>query len=92
MEISLNKESADALRELADALPVAISSISEETQKLYQFYSSLSDDLGVHYEAFGRFVSQIQQAQRDASDAVLAIPPMMRATATKIDAYIAQKP
>lgn len=92
MKISLNIESAQALRDFAKAMPVAINNIVEETQSLITVYKSVSDQVGPHEQQFDTMMKLISKAQNDATDAINALPPKLRYTADKIDEFIATHP
>lgn len=92
MKLSLNHESAEAMREFADAMPVAIENIIQDTQKLIQVYESVSDSVGPHEQDFLSMLMTIKRAQEMAADAITALPPQLRNTADKIDAYVSYKP
>lgn len=92
MKISLNEKSAQALRDFAEAMPFAINNIVEETQNLIAVYKSVSDQVGPHEQDFDTMMKLITKAQNDAADAVNALPPKLRYTADKIDAFIASHP
>ena len=89
MKLSLNAQSANALREFAGAMPVAVSNIVTATEKLIQVYQSTADSLGVHQNDFYQMLMHIKKAQENAADAIESLPPMLKATAAKIDAYVA---
>lgn len=92
MELDLNSESAVALREFAEAMPLAIENITESTEKLVRVYRSVAEGVGPHNQDFYEMLMLIKTAQEAAADAVQALPPMLNATADKIDAYIATHP
>jgi hypothetical protein len=92
MKISLNEKSAQAMRDFAEAMPFAINNIVEETQRLIDVYNSVSDQVGPHQQDFETMMKLISQAQADAADAIKALPPKLRYTADKIDAFIATHP
>lgn len=89
MVIALNSAGAQALRELANALPVAIANILTETEKLISVYQSVSDSVGVHSEDFRNMLMLIKSAQEKSAEAIEVLPPMMQRTAAEIDNYVA---
>lgn len=92
MKLSLNTESANALRDFAKAMPFAMGNIVESTLKLVQVYQSVADSVGEHGNDFYDMLMYIKRAQEDAAEAIEVLPPMLNATADKIDAYVAANP
>ena len=92
MKLALNRESAVALREFADAMPVAVENIVESTARVVQVYQSVAESIGPHEQGFYDMLMLIKAAQENAAEAVQALPPMLRATADKMDAFIAANP
>lgn len=92
MKLGLDRESAEALREFAEAMPFAVENIVEATENLVQVYQSVADTLGSHSQDFYDMLMHIKKAQENAADAIQALPPMLRKTADKIDAYVASHP
>jgi hypothetical protein len=92
MKLSLNTESANALREFAESMPVAIDNIVAATGKVVQVYQSVADSLGTHEQDFYGLLMHIKKAQENAADAIQTLPPMLNKTADKIDAYVAAHP
>lgn len=92
MRLALNTESAIALREFAEAIPLAIENITESTEKVVQVYQSVAEDVGPHNQEFYDMLMLIKSAQEAAAGAVQELPPMLNATADKIDAYVAADP
>lgn len=91
MKLSLNHESAAALRDFAEAMPVAIESIRADTDRLVQVYESVADRVGEHETDFFNMLMLIKTAQTDASDALQELPKLMIETADKIDDYVAKR-
>lgn len=92
MKLALNSESAAALREFSESMPVAIQNIVDSTEKVVQVYQSIADTLGVHNQDFYDMLMLIKKAQEETADAIQALPKMLTTTADKIDAYIAANP
>lgn len=88
MELALNYESAEALREFAAAMPLAIENIVSATERVVQVYQSLADSLGVHNQDFYEMLMYIKKAQENAADAIQALPPMLNKTADDIIDYV----
>lgn len=89
MKLSLNSESAIALRELADSLPTAVQNIVESTLKVISVYQGVSDTLGEHRQSFYDLLLLIKNAQEKSTEAIEYLPQKLYATADKIDAYVA---
>lgn len=92
MQLSLNTESANALRDFAAAMPLAMGNIMTDTETLLRTFQSVSETLGVHAQDFSDMLAHIKKAQEDADEAVGALPPMLSSTADKIDDDVASRP
>lgn len=92
MKLSLNSESAAALREFSESMPVAIQNIVDSTEKVVQVYQSVADTLGVHNQDFYDMLMLIKKAQEETAVAIQVLPKMLTTTADKIDAYVATNP
>lgn len=92
MKLSLNSESAAALREFSESIPVAIQNIVDSTEKVVQVYQSVADTLGVHNQDFYDMLMLIKKAQEETAVAIQVLPKMLTTTADKIDAYVAANP
>ena len=88
MKLSLNHDSAEALRELAASMPAAVCNIVESTEKLISVYQSVSDTLGVHRQSFYELLKLIKQFQSEAVGAIELLPGKMNQTADLIDRYV----
>lgn len=88
LTLGLNHEGATALREFAEAMPIAIRNIEEATEKIIRVYQSVADTLGVHDQDFYEMLIHIKNAQENAADAILILPTMMNTTADQIDNYV----
>lgn len=91
-KLTLNQEGADALRQFAESIPVAVENIVSDTDHLNSVYQSIAEDLGIHTNDFAQLLLSIKKVQETAADAIEAIPPMLEACAAKIDVYIASHP
>ena len=92
MKLALNSESASALRDFSEAMPVAIQNIVDSTERVVQVYQSVADTLGVHNQDFYNMLMLIKKAQEEAAEAIQVLPKMLITTADKIDAYVATNP
>lgn len=90
--LSLNSKSSAALREFAEAMPLAVDNIVNATMKVLQIYQSVQDTLGVHRDSFYDLLVNIKNAQESAAEAIEVLPQMLISTADKIDAYVAHTP
>ena len=70
MIIEQNRESADALYQLARYLPITMGVMSEQTQRLINTYLSVQDEIGPHREAFMEMLKNIRDVINDTSDTV----------------------
>ena len=92
MKLALNSESASALRDFSEAMPVAIQNIVDSTERVVQVYQSVADTLGVHNQDFYNMLMLIKKAQEEAAEAIQVLPKMLITTSDKIDAYVATNP
>ena len=88
MKLALNKESAEALRNFADAMPWAIAELASSTEKLMGVYQSVEGDVGEHRQDFLDMLTLIKRATLASQDAIQELPGMMRHTADMIDDYV----
>lgn len=92
IKLSLNSESAEALRQYAESIPVTVENIANDTEQLNRVYESTAEDLGVHSSDFAQLLLSIKKVQETAADAINALPPMLLKCAEKIDIYVASHP
>lgn len=90
MKLALNKESAEALRTFADAMPWAIEELTTSTEKLLDVYQSVEEDVGEHRQDFLEMLNLIKKATIASQDAIQELPEKMRYTADLIDDYVAK--
>ncbi len=88
MKLSLNKESAETLREFSAIMPVTIINIAESTLKVCSVYQSLCENLGVHRQSFHDMLMYIKAAQEISTEALRELSIMLERTADKIEAYV----
>lgn len=81
-------EGVAALREFAQAIPVAVQNIDESTKKLMTVYNSVAEDVGVHSGQFLEILEYVKSAQKLAADAVEQLPAELEKTAAGIESYI----
>lgn len=91
MKIALDRDSAQALRQLADTLPKAVSDITEATVQLMTVWQSCSDSVGPHAESFQSMLEHIRKAQLQASETLQTLPAGMRTAADRIEQYLASR-
>ena len=92
LELALNTESAAALREFAESMPLAIQNIVDSTEKVVRVYQSVAEQLGVHSQDFYNMLMLIKKAQEETAEAISELPKMLNTTADKIDEYVANHP
>ena len=92
IRLALNQESADALRELAATLPLAIENISDATEKLFSNMSHLNGGLGVHRDDFILMLQQIRAMVEKAREVIQILPAEMNHKADQIEVYLAKRP
>ncbi|MCM1540574.1 MAG: hypothetical protein NC121_04870 [Blautia sp.] len=92
MKLSLNQESADALRVLADQMPRAIEQIEDATERLMAVYAQVEGTLGVHEPHFADMLNRLRNAQMMAQTPVLALPMKLNEVANAIEDYIRTNP
>lgn len=88
MKLALNRESAVALRKLADSIPETISAITDNITALIRVYESVSEHLGSHRADFYLMLLHVQKAQALSINAIEILPQMMCNIADKIEAYL----
>lgn len=88
MKLSLNKESAEILREFGRIMPVTIINIAESTLNVCLVYQSLCENLGVHRQSFYDMLMHIKEAQEISAEALKELPIMLERTAEKIEDYV----
>lgn len=87
--LELNMESAEALREFAEAMPLAIMNIVQSTERVVQTYQSVADEVGPHSQDFYDMIMLVRAAQERAVEAVEELPPRMRYVADQIERFVA---
>lgn len=92
LEIKLDRESVDALRILAKALPQALQNIGESTDKLLNVYETVEEDIGPHTEEFKLMLKNVKKSITTSSEAVLQVPRILERTADKIEDYLDSRP
>lgn len=92
MKLSLNAESANALRELAESIPIAVQNIVESTLKVITTYQGVSETLGEHRQSFYDMLLLVKKAQEETAESIQTLPRMLNQTADKIEDYIASMP
>ncbi len=60
MKLEINRESAEALYQLARYLPATMKIMAEQTLNLVQTYQSVSDSVGPHEEQFLEMLKYIR--------------------------------
>lgn len=92
IQLSLNQESADALREFARSIPLAVNEIVDATERLTATYDQLQEGLGEHAEDFKDLIQKICKMQETAKDAIDTLPARLNTAACKIEDYLKHHP
>ncbi len=92
IKLTLTHQGAEALREYASALPIAVDDLREKTDILLNQFNNLEDELGVHKPDFNDMLTYIKKMQQSATNAIEVLVPKMLHTADKIDEYVAYDP
>lgn len=92
MKLSLNQESADALRVLADEMPRAIAQIEAATDNLMAVYAQVEGRIGIHEPQFAEMLNRLKNAQLVAREPVLALPRKLNEVASAIEDYVRVSP
>ena len=92
MKLSLNAESVNALRELAESIPIAVQKIVESTLKVITTYQGVSETLGEHRQSFYDMLLLVKKTQEETVESIQVLPKMLNETADKIDSYITNTP
>lgn len=91
-KLTLTHQGAESLRDFARALPIATEDIKVSTEKLYNIFKSLSEDLGEHKDDFEKLLLHIDKLQTETTEAINQLVPKMLKTADKIDEYVSFDP
>ena len=92
MRLSISADSSAALREFAEAMPLAVENISVSTKSLFHVYTSVIDLIGPHHEQFKEMLITVKNAQDLAVESIQSLSPMLKTTADKIDRFLARNP
>lgn len=87
MGMRLTLESAEALQEFAESMPVAVENIAESTERLLRTYQAYEAYMGPHSEDFRMMFMCVKKAQEEAAEAIEKLPPRLNETAEKIIKY-----
>ena len=91
-DLSLNQESADALREFADQMPKAVQAVEGAAGELQDSFKNLQEGLGEHTEQFEDLIKFLNAACTKAQEPIAELPKVLIRTADKIEAYLAHHP
>lgn len=92
MKLEYNRESADALYTLADALPASLRDLTSDTQRLLSVYQSVQDSVGPHAETFIEMARCIGEAIRDTGEVSEELSKLFRKCADMIMEFIEDVP
>ena len=70
MKLEATPEGAAALREFAEAMPLAIENIRVSTEDLFGIYQSVAENVGPHEQDFRQMLATVKKAQEEASDSI----------------------
>ena len=87
-KLSVNIQSAEALYDFSESMPIAVANIEEAGVKLLNVYNYYSDDLGFHSGDFKKLISHILKTQEKCIDSLGALPNKLRDTADAIYKYL----
>ncbi len=89
LELDLSMKSAEALRDFAEAMPLAIMNIAQSTERVAQVYQSVAEEVGPHSQDFYDMIALVRAAQEKVVEAIEALPPRMRYVADQIEEFVA---
>lgn len=89
MKLELTKESADALRKLANQLLFSLHDIDSEVNQLLVTFFGISDQVGVHAEAFQLMINEATKAVQYTRTAFEPLSLQIINVADAIDEYVA---
>lgn len=92
MIISVDKESADALYQVAEYLPKTLAVIAEQTRHLLTVYQSVSENIGAHQDDFLAMAEGISSAISGSEDTANELSMLFKGTADRIMEYIDDTP
>ena len=92
MKIKLDQSGVDAIRQFAEAMPVAIKSIISDTENLVNQYRSVSMQIGVHEADFANMMRIVSAAQQEAAEAISALIPKLNECADSMQDWINTHP
>ena len=85
--LKLSFESAQLLRDFAEAMPIAISNIVESTEKLGEVYQTVADEVGPHATEIFDILMLIKGAQEETTELLQVLPIKLNDTADKIEEF-----
>ncbi len=88
MNLELNMVTVEWLNEMADILVRVKDEIGQDTIDLYNLYSVLEEDLGVHQSDFYNMLAEISKAINKFESSVLDYESTLRKIAQAIDDYV----
>ena len=92
MKLSLNRESAEALRELSQVMGSARNRVAEDTITLLTVFQQEQQNIGVHGDDVNGIVQHIRAAQELTSGSLTALSGKLQETADKIEDYVRSIP
>lgn len=92
MKLELNRESAEALYQLAEELPAAMSEVVEGTVGLINVYQSVADSIGPHREQFLEMANQVRVLVGDQNDSATELARIFKECADAIMDFVETAP
>lgn len=88
MIIDASKKGAQALRDFAQAMPVAVENIECSTRELLRMYDSVQDRVGPHNDRFQELLMRVKTMTEEINDAITILPCELEKVATMIDELV----
>ena len=92
MKVGITREGAQTLRDFAEAMPYAVESLSQDTEKIRAVFESLADDLGDLESDFREILETCAKAVENAQKSIETMPADLKRTAQRIDDYLDSHP
>lgn len=93
LEKFITPEGAQALREFAAAMPLAIENITSSVEKLNNTFTSVAEGLGTdaHQQDFQEVLNCVKKAQEKAAEAIEVLPKRLEENAAVIDEIVRKR-
>jgi len=87
LRLLLTPEGAEFLRAYAEILPKVESNLKGNSEKLFNTYLSVFEDIGPHQEYFYQMLEYVKAYQDNFSETLSCLEKNLYATADKIDLF-----